>query len=102
MHYDTSCDIIVALGSGVINDIGKIISKMTGNPYIIVATAPAHMSKSGLGDMLAKYVSICEWRISNLINGEYYCEKVADCVRLALKKCVDNAYVGEWNRRDTP
>lgn len=53
------------------------------------------MSKSGLGDMLAKYVSICEWRISNLINGEYYCEKVADCVRLALKKCVDNADVGE-------
>ena len=34
------------------------------------------MMISGLGDMLAKYVSICEWRISNIINGEYYCEDI--------------------------
>ena len=41
MHYDHSCDIIICLGSGVLNDISKILSKMTGNPYIIVATAPS-------------------------------------------------------------
>ena len=41
--------------------------------------------------MLAKYVSICEWRIANLITGEYYCETIAQMVRTALKKCVDNA-----------
>lgn len=131
MRYTPDCDIIIALGSGVINDICKIVSKVSGKPYIIVATAPSmdgyasnsssmamdgvkvslptkcpnviigdldilktaplHMSKSGLGDMLAKYVSICEWRISNLINGEYYCPEVARRVRVALKKCVDNA-----------
>jgi len=50
-----------------------------------------HMMLSGLGDMLAKYVSICEWRIANLITGEYYCPEIADLVRRALKKCVDNA-----------
>ena len=49
------------------------------------------MLKSGLGDMLAKYVSIAEWRISHLITGEYYCGAVAEMVRNALKKCVDNA-----------
>ena len=131
MHFDNSCDIIVTIGSGVLNDISKILATVTGKPYIIIGTAPsmdgyasnsssmardglkislpskcpnviigdidilktapAHMAKSGLGDMLAKYVSICEWRISNLINGEYYCEKVAELVRSALKKCVDNA-----------
>ena len=131
MHYDSSCDIIIGLGSGVINDIGKILSKSTGKPYIIVGTAPSmdgyasasssmamdgvkvslntkcpdviigdidilktapvHMAKSGLGDMLAKYTSICEWRISNLINGEYYCESIADFVRKSLEKCVSNA-----------
>lgn len=131
MHYDTSCDIIVCLGSGVLNDISKIVARMTGNPYIIVATAPSmdgyasasssmsmdgvkvslnskcpnvvigdtdllktapvHMSKSGLGDMLAKYVSICEWRISNIVNGEYYCPEVASYVKECLKKCTDNA-----------
>jgi glycerol-1-phosphate dehydrogenase [NAD(P)+] len=49
------------------------------------------MLVSGLGDMLAKYISIAEWRISHLITGEYYCETVADEVRSALKRCVDNA-----------
>ena len=131
MHYDSSCDIIVAVGSGVMNDIGKIVSNTTGNPYIIVATAPSmdgyasatssmamdglkvslpsacanviigdidilkeaptRMLQAGLGDMLAKYVSICEWRIAHIITGEYYCETIADMVRTALKKCVDNA-----------
>lgn len=131
MHFDYSCDIIVTVGSGVLNDISKIIARLTGLPYIIVgtapsmdgyasasssmdrdglkislntvcpnvvigdvdilATAPAHMLKSGLGDMLAKYVSICEWRIAHLIIGEYYCEEVAALVRAALQRCVDNA-----------
>lgn len=131
MHYDTSCDVIVGVGSGVINDVCKILSNTTGNPYIIVGTAPSmdgyasatssmsrdgvkvslnsrcadviigdtdilktapdHMLRSGLGDMLAKFVSIAEWRIAHLITGEYYCEEVAQLIRTAVKKCVDNA-----------
>ena len=131
MHFDNSCDLIIGVGSGVINDIGKILSNVSGRKYIIVGTAPSmdgyasatssmsmdglktslnsrcadviigdidvlknapeHMLKSGLGDMLAKYVSIAEWRIGNLITGEYYCERVAQLIRDALKKCVDNA-----------
>lgn len=131
MHFDPRCDLIIGVGSGVINDIGKILSNLTGRKYIIVGTAPSmdgyasatssmsmdglkvslnsrcadviigdvnilknapgHMLASGLGDMLAKYVSIAEWRIAHLITGEYYCERVAQLVRSALKKCVDNA-----------
>ena len=131
LHYDHSCDLVIGVGSGVINDIGKILSCVTGHRYIIVATAPsmdgyasatssmardslkvsintrcadvilgdidilknapAHMLKSGLGDMLAKYISIAEWRIAHLITGEYYCAEVAQLIRSALKKCVDNA-----------
>lgn len=131
MHFDAGCDLIIGVGSGVINDIGKILSNVTGRKYIIVGTAPSmdgyasatssmsmdglkvslnsrcadvilgdidilkqapeHMLKAGLGDMLAKYVSIAEWRIANLITGEYYCERVAQLIRTALKKCVDNA-----------
>ena len=131
MHYDHSCDVIVGVGSGVINDICKILSVTTGNPYIIVGTAPSmdgyasatssmsrdgvkvslnsrcadviigdtdilktapdHMLRSGLGDMLAKFVSIAEWRIAHIVTGEYYCEEVAQLIRTAVKKCVDNA-----------
>lgn len=131
MHFDPACDLIIGVGSGVINDIGKILSSVTGKRYVIVGTAPSmdgyasatssmsrdglkvslpsrcadviigdtdilknapeHMLKSGLGDMLAKYVSIAEWRIAHLITGEYYCERVAQLIRTAVKKCVDNA-----------
>ena len=131
MHYDPSCDIIIGIGSGVINDIGKIVAKTSGNPYIIVATAPSmdgyasgsssmevdglktslntkcadvvigdidilknapqRMLVSGIGDMLAKYVSICEWRIGHVITGEYYCEEVASLIRTAVQKCTQNA-----------
>lgn len=131
MHFDNRCDLIIGVGSGVVNDIGKILSNVSGRKYIIVGTAPSmdgyasatssmsmdglkvtlesrcadviigdidilknapeHMLKSGLGDMLAKYVSIAEWRIAHLITGEYYCEAVAQLIRSALKKCVYHA-----------
>ncbi len=131
MHFGPECDMIIGIGSGVINDIGKLLSKLTGRKYIIVGTAPSmdgyasatssmtldglkislnsrcpdviigdvdilrnaplHMLKSGIGDMLAKYISIAEWRIAHIITGEYYCERVAQLIQEALKKCVDNA-----------
>ena len=131
MNFDPSVDAVVAVGSGVINDISKIIANISGKKYVIVATAPSmdgyasatssmsveglkislpsrcadiiigdtdilreapmKMMLSGLGDMLAKYVAICEWRISALINGEPFCREVADMVRASLDKCVKNA-----------
>jgi len=57
----------------------------------VLRNAPIHMMRSGLGDMLAKYVSICEWRISHLITGEYYCEEIANLIRGAVKRCVSHA-----------
>lgn len=130
MHFDKSADLVIAVGSGVINDLTKVLCSVANKPFIIVGTAPSmdgyasatssvtrdglkvslntkcaeviigdldilkkaplHLVKAGIGDMLAKYVSICEWRISNIINGEYYCEKTAQAVRAALKKCIDN------------
>lgn len=131
MHFDYTCDLIIGVGTGVINDTCKILSHLTGRPYFIVATAPSmdgyasatssmerdglkvsipskcadviigdvdimknaplKMLRAGLGDMIAKYVSICEWRIAHIITGEYYSEGIADMVRRALKRCVENA-----------
>ena len=131
LHFNNDCDLIIAVGSGVINDIGKILSAITQKLYIIVATAPSmdgyasatssmeldgrktsisdkcpdviigdidilknapvNMLRAGLGDVLAKYISIGEWRISHEITGEYYCERVASLIREALKRCVDSA-----------
>ena len=57
----------------------------------IMSQAPMRMLWAGLGDMLAKYVSVCEWRIANLIIGKYYCEEIAGLMRASLKKIMDNA-----------
>lgn len=129
MRCTKNMDGIIAVGSGTINDICKIISCNTKLPYIIVGTAPSMdgyasdtssmvlsglkvsiasccpgaiiadtaimakapmpMLQAGLGDMAAKYTSICEWRISHLITGEYYCENIASLIRKSLKQCVD-------------
>ena len=44
------------------------------------------MLRAGFGDMIAKYISICEWRIAHLVTGEYYCAPVADMMRAAVSK----------------
>ncbi len=131
MHFDASADTVLAVGSGVIGDVAKLLARTAGAHYAIVATAPSmdgyasasssmvvdglkmslpsvcpelivgdpailatapdEMLVSGLGDMLAKYISICEWRIAHIVTGEYYCESIAALMRASLKKCVENA-----------
>ena len=53
----------------------------------IMKNAPLEMLMAGLGDMLAKYISVCEWRISHLVTGEYYCENIAGLMRASVNKC---------------
>ena len=131
LHFDEKCDIIITVGSGVLNDTGKILAGMRKLPYICVATAPSmdgfasstssvirdrlkvsvnsrcpdavigdtdilkaaprEMLLAGLGDMLAKFVSVAEWQIGRIVTGEYYCPEVASMIRSALRKCVNGA-----------
>lgn len=57
----------------------------------IMKDAPLRMLQAGLGDMLAKYIAMCEWRMTALINGEYYCEEIAGMMRASLRKIVSSA-----------
>ena len=131
MSFDPSCDGVLAIGSGVINDCCKTLAKAVGKPSAVVGTAPSmdgyasnsssmiqnrvkvslynacpqaiiadtdimsqapqRMLWAGLGDMLAKYISLCEWRISNLVTGEYYCPNIAGLVRQSLRRIVEAA-----------
>ncbi|MBQ3705312.1 MAG: sn-glycerol-1-phosphate dehydrogenase [Clostridia bacterium] len=131
MAMDPACDVILAVGSGVINDCSKVLAHACSLPSMVVCTAPSMdgycsnsasmiqnrlkvslynacpeaiiadtdllatapdiMLQAGLGDMLAKYVSVCEWRISHLVHGDPYCEEIAGMVRACLKKIVDHA-----------
>ena len=132
MNFDPACDMFLAVGSGVVNDLCKVAAHATGRPCAVVGTAPSmdgyasnsssmelnhvkvslynhgpegilldseilaqapmRMLWAGLGDMVAKYIAVCEWRICHLVTGEYYCESVAGLMRAALKKLMAVAH----------
>ncbi|MBE6659550.1 MAG: sn-glycerol-1-phosphate dehydrogenase [Ruminococcaceae bacterium] len=138
MFCPPDADAVIAVGGGVINDTGKIVSAQKHIPDIYVSTAPSmdgfasasssmereglkvslnskcpdvvigdaavlaaaprHMIVSGIGDMMAKYVSLVEWQIAARLVGEYYCETVADIVRSSLetvRTCAADAVLGD-------
>ena len=129
-NFDDSCDLILAVGSGSVNDVSKAVSRISKTPYIIIGTAPSmdgfasntssmvvdglkvslsttgpfgviidtkilkdaphEMICAGVGDLAAKYISIAEWKISNIINGEQFCPHVANIMMNSLNDCMDN------------
>ncbi len=131
MAFDPSCDSVLAVGSGVVNDCAKVLAHAVRLPSLVVATAPSmdgyasdsasmiqnrvkvslynacpvailadtdvlrmapeRMLHAGLGDMIAKYISLFEWRVSHMVIGEYYCEEIAALVRSSLRRVMDNA-----------
>lgn len=122
--------LIIAIGSGTLNDITRYVAFDLGIPYYIVATAPSMdgyasnvsplihnnlkitypavcaaaiigdaqllatapdiMIAAGLGDVIGKYLAISDWKLSSIINGEYYCEPVGELVLHSVQKCVDS------------
>ncbi|MBQ3864281.1 MAG: sn-glycerol-1-phosphate dehydrogenase [Clostridia bacterium] len=130
-YWDDTCDGILAIGSGTVNDLSKMMAKMTKVPFVLVGTAPSmdgfvstsaamivdgvkttintpmpdtvildtdilckapyRLLAAGLGDMLAKAVSLVEWKIAHLLIDEFYCGEIASLVRRSLNLCLENA-----------
>lgn len=57
----------------------------------ILASAPTYLKSAGFGDMVAKYIGLVDWKISNILTGEYYCERVAKLTRDAVDKLMSMA-----------
>ena len=58
----------------------------------IISGAPRFLTVSGIADILAKYISIADWKIAHLVSGEYYCERAAAAAQESLDlmaKCAD-------------
>ena len=119
-------DLIIGIGSGVIQDLCKYVSFYNKVPYYIVATAPSmdgyastgaamitdgmkvtyscevpsaiiadtevintapiEMIKAGYGDIIGKYSALNDWKLSNIVNGEYFCQYIYDLTFDMLKK----------------
>ena len=110
--------LIVGIGSGVIQDLCKYVSKLSAVPYMVVATAPSMdgyastgaamilggmketvpaglpraivadvdvlknapmpMLAAGFGDIIGKYSALCDWKLSEAVNGEKLCPYIYD------------------------
>ena len=124
-------DLIVGIGSGVIQDLCKYVSFTCQVPYIIVATAPSmdgyasngaamitggmkvtypaglpvailadtqvirnapmEMLKAGYGDIIGKFSALNDWKLSHLINGEYFCRYIYDLTYEQIQKTLSLA-----------
>ena len=124
-------DFIVGIGSGVIQDLCKYVSFVSGIPYGIVATAPSmdgyastgaamildgmkvtisakvpdaiiadtevlkdapmEMIQAGYGDIVGKYSALNDWRLSQIVNNEYFCQEIYDLTFKMVYKTLDLA-----------
>ncbi len=124
-------DLIIGVGSGVIQDLCKYVSFYNNVPYIIVATAPSmdgyasngaamitggmkvthpaglpkaiiadtqvlsnapiDMIKAGYGDIIGKFSALNDWKLSHLINDEYFCDYIYNVTAQQIKRTLDLA-----------
>ncbi len=82
----TSMDGYASSGAAMIIG-GMKITYTTHAPVLILGDvdilkdAPMEMIRSGYADIIGKYSALCDWRLSELINGEYLCEPVYALVK---------------------
>ena len=57
----------------------------------ILANAPSELKSAGFGDMVSKYIGLIDWKVSTILTGETYCEKVAALTREAVDELMEMA-----------
>lgn len=95
-----------ASDSSPIVDKGFKFSYPAKSPEVIIgdtkilAAAPSELKSAGFGDMIAKYVAIIDWRVSELLTNEVCCDRVCaltreavdELMRLADKVCENDEH----------
>ena len=56
----------------------------------VLKEAPDEMTAAGFGDIIGKYTSLLDWKISSLIADEPYNQLAADLTKKSLEACVNN------------
>ena len=67
----------------------------------IFAKAPVRLTASGASDLLGKYICLADWKIAELVTGEYFCKNVYKLEKKALKEvkaCLKG--IGEQDESD--
>ncbi|MBD3323713.1 iron-containing alcohol dehydrogenase, partial [candidate division KSB3 bacterium] len=56
----------------------------------VLCQAPYEMTASGFSDTLGKLNSRVDWKLSNIVIGEYYCPYFVEVIDQVVNMCVDN------------
>ncbi len=124
-------DLIIGIGSGVIQDLCKYVSHFHCVPYMVVATAPSmdgyasdgaamitdgmkvtypaglpvaivadtevlknapmDMIVSGYGDIIGKFSALNDWKLSHVVNDEYFCKYIYDLTYEQINRTINLA-----------
>ena len=57
----------------------------------IIKNAPLRLAKSGFGDMVGKYIALTDWKIGNILTGEFYCDRIAKMTLQATEAVINSA-----------
>lgn len=52
----------------------------------VLRDAPMMLVRSGVGDIMAKYIALAEWRMAHELTGEYLCQRIYDITKEATDK----------------
>ena len=54
----------------------------------IIKSAPIRLARSGVGDILAKYTALMDWRVAHLLTGEHFCRTICGIMDEAVETVV--------------
>lgn len=57
----------------------------------VIRRAPMDMIRAGYGDIIGKYSSLCDWKLSALVSGEHFCREIYDLVMQVTDTIRDSA-----------
>ena len=66
---------------------GMKVTHTTHAPVLIIGdtsilkSAPMHMIRSGYGDIIGKYSSLCDWELAHLVCKEHFCQSLYNLVK---------------------
>lgn len=56
----------------------------------IIKNAPMELVRSGVGDIMAKYIALADWRMAHELTGEYLCQTIYDITKTAADTVMES------------
>lgn len=98
---DGFCSSVAAMTwNGCKKTLTAVAPKIVVADLDIIKNAPIRLAKSGFGDMVGKYIALTDWKIGNILTGEYHCDRIAQMTFAATEaviQSIDGIVAGDEN-----